>query len=119
MLRERAAVLRRALEPARPHPRAGGDGGGEQHRAHGEQQPEDEGAPEQVEEFEREEQDEQGQGEGGEGGRRGEEGVELRGGDALRAQEEGRQAGGEDGGAREEAWEVRRASRDLAGGADR
>ena len=82
--------------PARPHPRAGGDGGGEEQRAQGEREPEDEGAPEQAEQLEREDEDEEEQGDGGEGGRGGDEGGELGRGRALGAREE-RRAGGRRG----------------------
>jgi hypothetical protein len=102
MRREPLAVRNSSLEPARPHPRAGADGRGDEHGAHGEAQPEEEGAPEHVEQLEREEQHDEGEREGREGGGRGEEGVELGGGQAVGAGEEGGEAGGEGCGAWEE-----------------
>lgn len=76
--REALAVFNNALEPARPDPEAQRQRAGKDDRAQGEREPEDEGAPEQVEELEREEEHDEEQGERGEGGRGGDEGVELR-----------------------------------------
>lgn len=78
MLREALAVFDNALEPARPDPEAQRQRACKDDRAQGEREPEDEGAPEQVEELEREEEDDEEQDERGEGGRGGDEGVELR-----------------------------------------